>query len=125
MPVPTDLDQICSDLKVLGRRELFSLLKLRNKYQAQLEAERKKLKAQEQGKIVEPELNDEQKEEEVDKELEETIKRVERERKRADKKERERKLKSDMRLKMSVIANTDIHNGNDDLLFDRRTLERL
>lgn len=30
-----------------------------------------------------------------------------------------------MRLKMSVIANTDIHNGNDELLFDRRTLERL
>ena len=61
----------------------------------------------------------------MDKELEETIKRVEKDRKRADKKERERKVKSDMRLKMSVIANTDIHNGNDEILFDRRTLERL
>lgn len=70
-------------------------------------------------------MNEEEKEEEVDRELEETIKRVERERKKADKKERERKMKSDMRLKMSVIANTDIHNGNDELLFDRRTLERL
>ena len=70
-------------------------------------------------------MDDDEKEDEVDKELEETIKRVEKERKRAEKKERERKQKSDMRLKMSVIANTDIHNGNDELLFDKRTLERL
>jgi len=50
---------------------------------------------------------------------------VERERKRQEKKERERKIKSDLRAKMSVIASTDINNTNDDVLFDRRTLERL
>ncbi len=50
---------------------------------------------------------------------------MERERKRQEKKERERKIKSDLRAKMSVIASTDINNTNDDVLFDRRTLEKL
>lgn len=62
---------------------------------------------------------------EADKELEETIKRVEKDRKRQVKKERVRKVKSDLRAKMSVIASTDIYNTNDDVLFDRKTLERL
>ena len=64
-------------------------------------------------------------EEEADKELEETIKRVEKDRKKQQKKERERKVKSDIRAKMSVIASTDIYNTNDEVLFDRKTLERL
>jgi hypothetical protein len=64
-------------------------------------------------------------EEENDKELEETIKRVEKERKKQDKKERERKAKAEIRAKMSVIASTDIYNQNDDVLFDRRTLDKL
>jgi hypothetical protein len=50
---------------------------------------------------------------------------VEKERKKQDKKERARKAKSELRAKMSVIASTDIYNQNDDVLFDRRTLERL
>lgn len=62
---------------------------------------------------------------EEDKELEETIKRVEKDRKKQDKKERARKVKTDLRAKMSVIASTDIYNTNDDVLFDRKTLERL
>ena len=57
--------------------------------------------------------------------MEETIARVEKERKRQEKKERERKAKSELRAKMSVIASTDIYNQNDDVLFDRRTLEKL
>ena len=64
-------------------------------------------------------------EDENDKELEETIKRVEKERKKQDKKERERKAKAEIRAKMSVIASTDIYNQNDDVLFDRRTLDKL
>ncbi len=64
-------------------------------------------------------------EDENDKELEETIKRVEKERKKQEKKERERKAKAEIRAKMSVIASTDIYNQNDDVLFDRRTLDKL
>ena len=74
--------------------------------------------------MAEP-LTDEALEAQTDKELEETIKRVERDRKRQEKKERARKVKSELRAKMSVIASTDIYNQNDDVLFDRRTLEKL
>ena len=70
-------------------------------------------------------LDSEELEAEADKELEDTIKRVEKDRKRQVKKERVRKVKSDLRAKMSVIASTDIYNTNDDVLFDRKTLERL
>ena len=62
---------------------------------------------------------------ENDKELEATIARVEKERKRQEKKERERKVKAELRAKMSVIASTDIYNQNDDVLFDRKTMEKL
>jgi hypothetical protein len=75
--------------------------------------------------MVVPEKNEADIEAENDKELEATIARVEKERKRQDKKERERKQKSELRAKMSVIASTDIYNQNDDVLFDRRTLEKL
>jgi len=34
-------------------------------------------------------------------------------------------MKSDLRQKMSVIASTDPHNENDEVLFDRKTLEKL
>ena len=57
--------------------------------------------------------------------MEATIKRVEKERKRQDKKDKEKKAKSDLRQKMSVIASTDIYNQNDEVLFDKRTLEKL
>jgi hypothetical protein len=42
--------------------------------------------------------------------LDETIKRVEKDRKRAEKRERAKKVKTDLRHKMSVIASTDLHN---------------
>ena len=126
---PEDLDLICNDLKVCGRRELFNLLKFRHKYQRLVDQDRKKSKAEseklekELNKKDEPTEND--LEDQNDKELEETIKRVEKERKRQEKKERERKVKSELRAKMSVIASTDIYNQNDDVLFDKRTLEKL
>jgi hypothetical protein len=50
---------------------------------------------------------------------------VEKDRKKQEKKERERKAKAEIRAKMSVIASTDIYNQNDDVLFDRRTLDKL
>jgi hypothetical protein len=64
-------------------------------------------------------------EEENEKELEATIARVEKERKKQEKKERGKKQKSELRQKMSVIASTDIYNQNDEVLFDRRTFEKL
>jgi glutaredoxin len=71
------------------------------------------------------EMGEQDLEDENDKELEETIKRVEKERKKQEKKERERKAKAEIRAKMSVIASTDIYNQNDDVLFDRRTFDKL
>ena len=131
MSPPEDLEVVCSDLKVCGRRELFGLLKFRHKFQRLLDQDKKKVKA-EADKVLKAKereeraaLDSEELEAEADKELEETIKRVEKDRKRQVKKERVRKVKSDLRAKMSVIASTDIYNTNDDVLFDRKTLERL
>lgn len=124
MTPPEDLELICQDLKVCGRRELFSLLKFRHKYQRLVDLDRKQAKEQ-QEKKEKKEQNPEELEEENDKELEETIKRVEKERKKQEKKERERKTKAELRAKMSVIASTDIYNQNDDVLFDKKTLEKL
>ena len=121
---PEDLELICQDLMVSGRRELFSLLKFRHKYQRLIDLERKQVKEQ-QEKKEKREQKPEELEEENDKELEETIKRVEKERKKQEKKERERKAKAELRAKMSVIASTDIYNQNDDVLFDKRTLDKL
>lgn len=132
MKPPEDLETTCGDLKVCGRRELFGLLKFRHKYQHVIDQAKKKVK-NEQDKVEKERLREEKEaamdsdamEEEADKELEETIKRVEKDRKKQQKKERERKVKSDIRAKMSVIASTDIYNTNDEVLFDRKTLERL
>jgi len=124
---PEELDIICQDIKVCGRRELFALLKFRHKYQHLLDQERKQAKhAHDQASAAKKQpLAESDIEAEEDKELEETIQRVEKERKRQEKKERERKAKSEFRAKMSVIASTDIYNQSDDVLFDRRTLEKL
>jgi hypothetical protein len=129
---PEDLETTCGDLKVCGRRELFGLLKFRHKYQHVVDQAKKKVKS-ELDKVEKERLKEERDaamdsdamEEEADKELEATIKRVEKERKKQQKKERERKVKSDIRAKMSVIASTDIYNTNDEVLFDRKTLEKL
>jgi len=125
---PDELDIICEDLKVCGRRELFALLKFRHKYQRLIDIDRKKVKSdidKAANAAKQLEKNDSDLEAEQDKELEDTIKRVEKDRKRQDKKDRERKVKAELRAKMSVIASTDIYNQNDEVLFDKRTLERM
>lgn len=126
---PEELEQICQDVKVCGRRELFALLKLRHKYQRLVDQDRKKHK-QEVDHQAEKAANHKEKNEsdleaEEDKELDATIARVEKERKKQEKKERERRVKAELRAKMSVIASTDINNQNDDVLFDRKTLDKL
>ena len=115
----------CQDIKVLGKRELHNLLKYRYKYNRMQNNERKKQKDEIDKSKPVVELGESDMDEINDKELEETIKRVEKERKKQDKKDKEKKQKSDLRQKMSVIASTDLHNQNDDVLFDKRTFERL
>ena len=39
---PEELAEVCADLKVQGRRELFSLLKFRHKYQHVMDGERRR-----------------------------------------------------------------------------------
>lgn len=92
-----------------------------------LEQEKKQIKQKldKQAKDALPEKTEEELERENDLELEATIKRVEKERRKQEKKDREKKAKSDLRQKMSVIASTDIYNQNDEVLFDRRMLEKL
>ncbi|CDW82321.1 pre-rrna processing protein ftsj3 [Stylonychia lemnae] len=127
-PPPDEIFIICDDLKVCGRRELFSILKYRNKYQNTMEQQRKKAKSimdKQNKELNKKEPTEAELEAIADKELEETIKRVEKERKRQDKREKIKKAKSEFRQKMSVIASTDIYNMNDEVLFDRRTLEKL
>jgi hypothetical protein len=42
---PEELEIICADLKVCGRRELFGLLKFRHKYQRLIDQDKKKIKS--------------------------------------------------------------------------------
>jgi AdoMet-dependent rRNA methyltransferase SPB1 len=110
---PTDLENMCEDLKCCGRRELSELLKLRYKYNVSIERARKSEKEAKKAAEGEKELTQEELEALVDKELDETIKRVEREKKRAIKKERVAAAKQDVRKKMSVIAATSINNDEE------------
>ena len=92
--LPRDLEGMCADVKVCGRKELSDLLKLRYNHQTGIE---KVNKAEKQKKWEEDhpavEKTQEELEAEVDKELEATIARVERMKKREAKKQRERDVK--------------------------------
>ena len=46
MTPPEELEIICADLKVCGRRELFGLLKFRHKYQRLIDQDKKKIKSE-------------------------------------------------------------------------------
>ena len=115
MKPPTDLQQVCDDLKVCGKRELYNLLKLRHKYQVLLGKEAKERKDEERKARLEAEGPREKESEEakLDRELEETITRIEKDKKRQGKKDREQAVKADLRTKMSVIATTTIDNDEE------------
>lgn len=123
-PSKEDLGELCQDIKVLGKREMSILLNYRYKYIHNL-AKARKAEKDLANQVPKSEPTEADLEAQNEKELEDTIKRVEKDRKKQEKKERERKVKGDLRQKMSVIASSDIHNQTDDVLFDKRTFERL
>lgn len=112
MKAPVDLQLICDDLKVCGRREMGILIKLRHKYKNicsdKAKAVADKDKAEKEA-AKEPEDEDDR----IDRELEETMKRMEREKKKRDKKDKVLADKSELRKKMSVIATTMLDNDED------------
>lgn len=113
MKPPSDLDQMCEDLKVCGRREFSHLVRLRHKYQYLEESKARAVEAEERKakkEIEEAEVDEDAK---IDAELEKTMLRIEKEKKRLAKKERINAQKSDLRKKMSVIATTTLDNDED------------
>lgn len=109
---PVDLQIICDDLKVCGRREMGILIKLRHKYKniiADAEKAVADVAKAERDAAKEPEDEDDR----IDRELEETMKRMEREKKKQAKKEKVLADKSELRKKMSVIATTMLDNDED------------
>ena len=119
MKPPSDLAQICDDLKVCGRREFGLLIRMRHKFQMILARAVKAQADSEAAKRKELEGSEDE-DAKIDRELEETMKRMEKEKKRAAKKEKIAADKSELRKKMSVIATT-IEGGNDeDLMMSRK-----
>ena len=116
MKPPSDLDTICDDLKVCGKRELYNLLKVRHKYQTIMKKEAVDLRRVERKARLEAEGPREEEDEDakLDRELEQTIKRIEHDKKKHEKKERVLAAKSELRKKMSVIATSmDVDNDED------------
>jgi len=115
MRPPSDLDTICEDLKVCGKRELYNLLKLRHKFQVIAKGKAKDARDVERKAYraanPRPEEDEDAK---LDRQLEETIARIEKDKKKAEKKERVLAAKADLRQKMSVIAtNVEVDNDED------------
>lgn len=115
MKPPTDLKEMCDDLKVCGRREFSHLVRLRHKYQYLEDSKAKKVEQEERKLKKEQEQAENEMDEDakIDAELEKTMQRIEKEKKRLAKKERTAALKSDLRKKMSVIATTTLDNDED------------
>jgi len=112
MKVPDDMQIICDDLKLCGRREMGILIRLRHKYQM-ITAKQAKAAADEVAAKKKAEEEPEDEDARIDRELEETMKRIEREKKRKEKKEKVLADKSELRKKMSVIATTSLDNDED------------
>ena len=126
MKPPNDLQLICDDLKVCGRREYGILIRMRHKFQMLLA---RALKAHEDAAKKRKELEggeppSEDEDAKIDRELEETMKRMEKEKKRAAKKEKIAADKSELRKKMSVIATTTLNN-DEDLMMPRKLWDKL
>ena len=112
MKPPSDLQEMCDDLKVLGRREFAHLIRLKHKYNTIIEKE-EKVKRQEEEEEKTKALSEEDEDAKIDKELEETMKRIEQAKKRQAKKDKIIADKSDLRKKMSVIATNTLDNDED------------
>ena len=87
MKPPGDLQLICDDLKVGGRREYGLLIRMRHKYQMILSKAVKAQADSEKAKLKEAE-GEEDEDAKIDRQLEETMKRMEKEKKRVAKKEK-------------------------------------
>jgi hypothetical protein len=81
MKPPEDLQLICDDLKVCGRREMGLLIKMRHKYQTITEKIVKAAADEEAAKIKAQEESEDE-DAKIDRELEETMKRMEKDKKR-------------------------------------------
>lgn len=126
VPPPPELETSCMDIKVCGKRELHNILKYRYRHNTTQDKEKKKEKELiRKQNTVQKELTEEELEAKIDKELEDAIKKVEKDKKRMEKKDRVKKGKSELRQKMSVIASSNIHNENDEVMIDKRTFEKL
>lgn len=123
---PKDLEHICLDLKLCGRKEFSDLLKMRLVYINAIELKNKSEneKKRQEVRDARPPKTDEELQADVDKELENTIARMEKQKKRQAKKIRELEQKQDTRKKMSVIASTTINN-DDELTLDKKTWDKL
>ena len=123
MKPPGDLQLICDDLKVCGRREYGILIRMRHKFQMIL-AKAVKAQADKEAAVKKEQEGSEDEDAKIDRELEETMKRMEKEKKRAAKKEKIAKDKTELRKKMSVIATTTLNN-DEDLLLPRKIWDKL
>ena len=112
MKPPTDLQDMCADLKVLGRREFSHLIRLRHKYVSITESEIKAKEKEEREKEMAGK-EEEDEDAKIDRELERTMQRMEKEKKRKEKKEKVQADKSELMKKMSVIASNSLDNDED------------
>ena len=109
---PDDLQTICDDLKLCGRREFAVLIRLRHKYLMIQQRAKKAVEDEEAAKAKLDEVPEDE-EAKIDRELEETMLRIAKEKKRVAKKEKIAKDKTELRKKMSVIATTTLDNDED------------
>ena len=121
---PAELELICADLKVCGRKEFSDLLKMRHSYNVNIDKKIKEIDEARKGYIPVAVKTEEQLEAGVDRELDKVLAKVEAKKKRDLKKKKEEDAKQDYRNKMSVIAATAIDN-DEDLRLDKRTWETL
>jgi hypothetical protein len=74
---PAELELICEDLKVCGRKEFSDLLKMRHVYNVSIDKKIKEIDEAKKAAIPVPEKTEEELEAEVDKELDRVLAKVE------------------------------------------------
>lgn len=118
------LHTIIEDLKVLGRSDLTILLKYRSKYQRQIDKRRAKAK-KELEEANKKELTPEEIEKQNEEELNKAIADKQKQALKKERKQREINKKSDYVQKMSVMTSINVHNEDDELALDAKTLAKL